>query len=117
MRRRPVSRKYPQASQKLEQLQGSGGVTGHYGQHQRYRQSELDANASATLGRLEMATVRRGHGRKFRVTDVQCRRATARAGDRATSQHHKGIQKNEGLDAKSATVAVIAAAACRTIPQ
>jgi hypothetical protein len=43
----------------------SGGVTGHYGQHDRYRQSELDANASATLGRLEMATVRRGPERQF----------------------------------------------------
>jgi hypothetical protein len=88
-----------------------------YRQHERYCQLDLDTNAAATLGRLEMVAVRPGHGRQFRVTDVRCRRATARAGDCATSQHRKGIRKNEGLVAKSATVAVIAAAACRTIPQ
>jgi hypothetical protein len=43
-----------------------------YRQHERYCQLDLDTNAAATLGRLEMAAVRPGHGRQFRVTDASC---------------------------------------------
>ena len=43
-----------------------------YRQHERYCQLDLDTNAAATLGRLEMVAVRPGHGRQFRVTDASC---------------------------------------------
>jgi hypothetical protein len=63
----------PQTSQKIEQLQGTGGVTRNHDQHERYRQSALDANVAAALERLELAAVWRGVGRQFRIIDIRCR--------------------------------------------